>query len=165
MQRNGAVLYVRLLFQPFYRTGPYPMPTSPLTLEMVLPHRGPMLLIGEVLCFDEEGAVTRSTADAQWPLGTSEGISGLILIELVAQTAGVNNGLALRKRNGGGHQRGWIVGVKRARLMIDRIAPGTQIVVATQNGFAYENFREVHGTVRIDNQTAAEITLQLMQAK
>ena len=142
------------------------MPPLPMTIESLLPHRKPMLLIDDIIRFDELSAVTRSVATEAWPLVDTNRISGLVLIELVAQTASVNNAWELIKQEGiEGDRRGWIVAVKRARLYVDTIAPGTEIVVATRNGFAFENFREVEGTAHIDDHLAAEITLQVMQAK
>ena len=60
-----------------------------LTIEEILPHRGRMLLIEEVLVADGEKAVTRSTVSERWPLTDARGVDALVLIELAAQTAGI----------------------------------------------------------------------------
>ena len=83
-----------------------------------------------------------------------------------AQTAAINNGWELIQRQGPNRDhRGWIVGIKSARLFVDCIAIGANIIVESRNQFEYENFREIHGVARIGDQIAAEVTLQLMQAE
>ncbi len=137
-----------------------------MDLETLVPHRDGMLLIGEIVSFDSQGAVTRAVVNAGWPLTGTAGADPLVLIELVAQTAAVNNGWEIIQRQGPERDhRGWIVGIKSARLAMDRIALGTVLTVASRNQFAYENFREIEGTVKIGKEVIAEVTLQLMQAE
>jgi predicted hotdog family 3-hydroxylacyl-ACP dehydratase len=141
------------------------MPESPIPIEALLPHRAPMLLIGKIVSFDERQAVTRSVVEDHWPLTTHEGANALVLLELVAQTAGVNNGYKLLHSAGHkGDQRGWIVGIKRSRLFVDHIALGEEIEVESVNSFEYDNFREVEGVARIGGKIVAQVTLQLIQA-
>jgi predicted hotdog family 3-hydroxylacyl-ACP dehydratase len=133
--------------------------------ESLLPHRRRMLLICDILSFDGQKAVTRAVAAGHWPLTDESGANGIVLIELVAQTAGVNNGWTLMQEKGPDvDHRGWIVGIKQARLYVETVPLGAVIETASENTFAYENLREVRGTVRIDGRLAAEVTLQLMQA-
>ncbi len=135
-------------------------------LETLVPHRDGMLLVSEIVSFDDGGAVTRAVVNARWPLTGPRGADPLVLIELVAQTAAVNNGWEIIQRQGPERDhRGWIVGIKSARLLVDRIALGTTLTIASRNQFAYENFREIAGTVKIENEVVAEVTLQLMQAE
>ncbi len=142
------------------------MPTETIAIEALLPHRGPMLLISEIISFEDRKAATRATAGRHWPLADDQGVDALILIELVAQTAAVNNGWELFKRDGpGGDHRGWIVGIKLARFFVESIPLGTDIVVTSENSFEYENFREIHGEAFIGSTQAAVVELQLMQAK
>jgi predicted hotdog family 3-hydroxylacyl-ACP dehydratase len=125
-----------------------------------------MLLIEQIVAFDPQGAVTRAVVNERWPLTGPAGADPLVLIELVAQTAAVNNGWEIIQRQGPERDhRGWIVGIKSARLFVERIALGTTLTIASRNRFAYENFREIEGTVTIANEVAAEVTLQLMQAE
>jgi predicted hotdog family 3-hydroxylacyl-ACP dehydratase len=135
-------------------------------LETLVPHRDGMLLVSEIVSFDDGGAVTRAVVSERWPLTGPTGADPLVLIELVAQTAAVNNGWEIIQRQGPERDhRGWIVGIKSARLHVDRIALGTTLTIASRNQFAYENFREIAGTVEIDKEVVAEVTLQLMQAE
>jgi len=56
------------------------------------------------------------------------------------------------------------VGIRSARLGVDRVALGTELVIRSRNQFAYEEFREIEGTVSIGGEAVAEVALQLMQA-
>jgi predicted hotdog family 3-hydroxylacyl-ACP dehydratase len=142
------------------------MTTPRIELEALVPHRRPMLLISEIIAFDDQSAATRSVVGRDWPLVGPDGVNALILIELVAQTAAINNGWELFKRDGPGtDRRGWIVGIKSARFRIAAIAPDTTIRVESVNQFAYDNFREIQGIAKIEGKPVAEVLLQLMQAE
>jgi len=138
---------------------------SSVDLETLVPHRGRMLLLSGIVSFDSDEAITRAVVREGWPLTGAAGADPLVLIELVAQTAAVNNGWNIIQTQGPQrHHRGWIVGIKSARLGVDRIALGTVLTTRAQNQFAYEEFREIEGTVSIGAETVAEVTLQLVQA-
>jgi predicted hotdog family 3-hydroxylacyl-ACP dehydratase len=140
--------------------------TGPMTLENLVPHRGLMLLISEIIAYDGQQAAATAVVTEQWPLTTSAGADPLVLIELVAQTAAINNGWELLQRQGPeGDNRGWIVGIKSARLLVDSIPVGTTITIESRNQFQYDSFREIQGVARIGIQVAAEVTLQLIQAE
>ena len=142
------------------------MTTPPIALEDLVPQRRPMLLVSGIISFDDQSAATQSTVEAHWPMTDENGANAMILIELVAQTAAVNNGWELVKRDGpGADSRGWIVGIKSAAIQIKVLPVGTTIVVESTNQFAYDNFREIKGVATIDGKAVAEVTLQLMQAE
>lgn len=136
----------------------------PLTAENLLPHRGRMLLVGRILALDDRQATTLSIARADWPLFNGEAIDPLILVELVAQTAGVHNGLKRLKRRGEDSQtRGWLVGVKKAEFHVDAIAVGEAVTTTVANVFVFESLREIAGTSTIHGRLAAEVILQVME--
>ena len=140
--------------------------TGPMNIETLVPHRGLMLLISEIIAYDDQQAAAAAVVAEHWPLTTHAGANPLVLIELVAQTASLNNGWEIIQRQGPDRDhRGWIVGIKSARLFVDRIAVGTTITIESRNQFEYENFREIQGVAKIGNQVAAEVTLHLMQAE
>jgi len=133
--------------------------------DSILPHREPMLLIEEILVLDDSYAVTRSVATEKWPLCDGRNVSAIVLIELVAQTSGIHNGFIREKREGSAAgTRGWIVGIRQARFLVDTLPVGTQLVTRTENRTEFEGFRDIFGTVEIDGQMVAEIALQLLRA-
>lgn len=139
---------------------------APLTAESLLPHRGRMLLVGRILALDDDQTITLSVVRRNWPLYKEGFISPLILVELVAQTAGVHNGLKRLKRRGEGSEtRGWLVGVKKAVFHVDAIALGEPVTTTARNAFVFENLREITGTASVNGRLAAEVILQVVEAE
>jgi len=137
---------------------------STLTIEDLLPHRGTMLLIGEVLEVDADHAVTLSTVRSTWPLADQQGVEPLILVELAAQTAGVCNGWTRVRQQGlGSEQMGWLVAIKRADFFTDRLALGLTIRARADNTLIFDKFREVTSQLHHQDQLVAEVVLQLYQ--
>jgi len=136
-----------------------------IVIDDLLPHRGRMRLVDEIIEVDEKRAVTSSTVNEQWPFFDGKGVNALVLIELVAQTAGICNCWKGIKEQGDRFVRkGWLVGIKHSRFFVDTIPLNTRIITTAENQFSFENFREVSGTVTIDSNLVGEITLQLVQA-
>ncbi len=138
---------------------------SGFVLEDLLPHRRPMLLIGEILAVDSVTAVTLSKADRTWPMAGPDGVSPLIFVELAAQTAGVCNGWErIRKQGPESDQMGWLVGVKRAEFHVDLLPFDLPVTARARNTLAFEKFREVTSQLHHKDHLLAEVVLQLYQA-
>jgi len=132
--------------------------------DRLLPHRGRMLLVDEILVLDDSGAVTRSTVTEKWPFFDCRNVKSIVLIELVAQTAGIHNGWVREKQDGPhADKRGWIVGIRRARFFVDAIPLRTHLVTRTENQMEFEGFRDILGVVEMGTKRAAEITLHLLR--
>jgi predicted hotdog family 3-hydroxylacyl-ACP dehydratase len=141
------------------------MDLSAIDIEDLLAHRDRMLLIKQVVALELSRAVTRAVVTDRWPLSDTRGANPLVLIELVAQTAGIHNGWRLRQEQGpGADHRGWLVGIKNARFFMDNLPFKTEIVTEARNEFEFEGYREIRGVAAIKGETAAEIILQLVQA-
>ncbi len=136
-----------------------------ISIKDLLPHRGRMLLIEHILEVDESLTVSSAVVSDHWPLVFAGSASPIVMVELTAQTAGVNNSIhrlqTLGKEDG---TMGWIAGVKSAVFHMDSLPVGATLITRTQNSFSVENFREITGTVTLDKTVAAEITLQLVSA-
>lgn len=139
---------------------------SDLSLEDLLPHRGRMLLISDMLEVDAEHAVTRSSVDASWPMLKDDGVHPLVLVELAAQTAGVCNGWdRIQSRGLESNRMGWLVGIKKAEFFIERLELGSGVVTRAENTYVFENLREVSCTMQLGDRLIGRATLQLFQAK
>jgi predicted hotdog family 3-hydroxylacyl-ACP dehydratase len=139
---------------------------TPLTAEELLPHRSRMLLVDEILLLDDDQATTLSVARRDWPMYKNGVISPLIMVELVAQAAGVHNGRRRMKTRGkDAPAHGWLVGVKSAVFHIDAIALGASVTTTAKNAFVFENLREIAGRASIDGRLAAEVVLQVVEAE
>jgi predicted hotdog family 3-hydroxylacyl-ACP dehydratase len=142
------------------------MPEIDLSIEALLPHRGRMLLLGEVLQADKAEAISRQRVDERWPLCDGASVNAIVLIELVAQTAGICNGIDRVATHGAeADRKGWLVGVKKASLELDRLPVGAEIVVKAKNHFVFDSFREIGGTAHMEGRQIAEVVLQVVRAE
>jgi len=140
------------------------MISNDIKIEDLIPHRDRMKLVDGILTVDETKAVTASVVSEEWPTAGKTGVCALVLLELVAQTAGVCIGWREMKKHGnteGG--RGWLVGIKQANFMLDPIPFDAKVVTTTQEKFSFEGLSEISGDVRLADETIASITLQVVQ--
>ena len=135
-----------------------------IKIEDLLPHRGRMLLIDEVLEVNDHTAVTCATVTEHWPLFDGKAVDALILIEVVAQTAGINNGwVRIQKHGLDSEKKGWLVGIKQSRFFVDALALNDRIITRAENQFEYEGYRQILGTARICEDIVGEVELQVIQ--
>lgn len=130
-----------------------------MDIEMLIPHRGRMRLIGEVLAVDDDGAVTSSVVTEGWPLCRDGSVDSLVAIELVAQTAALIEGWK-RHQSGRGGTKGWLVGVKAADFRLPRIPLPATLLTEVRRDYALESYAVFQGTVRLGNEVAAVVTIQ-----
>lgn len=136
-----------------------------LTIEELLPHRGRMKLVDEIIQLDDDVAVTAATATHRWPLFDGQSISPLVMVELVAQTAGIKNGLArIRTQGPDADKRGWLVGIKQAKFEVAAIFPGDRIVTRAWNAYQRDTYFNIEGEVVRDAVVIGRISLQAIQA-
>jgi predicted hotdog family 3-hydroxylacyl-ACP dehydratase len=129
-----------------------------ITIEDLLPHRGRMMLI------DERRAVAASVVADWWPIFDGRSVSPIVLIELIAQTAGLSNGLErIRRRGKESERKGWLVGIKRCLFSIDAVPLQTRIITSCENRFEYDSFREIVGTAEIGGDIVCKASLQVFQ--
>ena len=140
------------------------MKRADIAIDDLLPHRGRMMLINEIIEMEEDRAVTASVVTDRWPLFDGKGVSPIVLIELIAQTAGISNGLErIRKHGKDSEKKGWLVGIKKSRFFVDAIPLHTRIITRAENRFKYDGFREILGTARIGKDIVCETILQVVQ--
>jgi predicted hotdog family 3-hydroxylacyl-ACP dehydratase len=132
----------------------------------LLPHRDRMLLIDEILEVDDKTAVTRATVTDQWPFFDGQTVDSLILIELVAQTAGISNGwVRIQKHGKDSEKKGWLVGIKQSRFFVDTLVLNDRIITRAENQFEYEGYRQILGTAKIGSEVVGEVALQVIQTE
>jgi predicted hotdog family 3-hydroxylacyl-ACP dehydratase len=136
-----------------------------LTLEDLLPHRGDMLLVSEVLEVDRDHALAICRVASSWPMADARGVHSLILVELAAQTAGVCNGWDRIQTKGiDSDPTGWLVGIKKAEFFIDYLPIGGRVLSRAENINNFENLREVSCEQHLNDELIGRTTLQLFQA-
>lgn len=141
-------------------------PSAYPDIEALLPHRGRMLLIDEVVEIDGDRAVSRATPNDQWPLSDGSQASPLMIIELIAQTSGLSNGLECLTTEGREVEvKGWLVGVKKATFHVRSIPLDRAILTETRNVFKFEGFREIKGLCKSGDTILGEAVLQVVRAE
>ncbi len=123
-------------------------------IEKLIPHRGRLKLIDEILEIDGEKAVTASVVTETWPLLYDNAVSPIILIELIAQTTGIAVGHDKFKETGKGVY-GWIVGIKRADFSVSEIPLGTRVIIKVTPSYDHESYAVFNGTA--ENASSKEI--------
>jgi len=141
------------------------MDRAKMRVEDLLPHRDRMRLVDEIVEVSAQAAVTLARVTDQWPFFDGRAVNSLVLIELVAQTAGINNSWGGKKKHGENFAtRGWLVGIKESRFYIDTVPLNACLITRSANQFELDSYRVVKGSVGIDNRIVAEIELQLVQS-
>ena len=137
-----------------------------IKIEDLLPHRGQMLLIDEILEVDHNTAVTCATVTDRWPFFNGNGVNSLVLIEVVAQTAGINNGwVRIQKHGQDSEKKGWLVGIKQSRFFVHTLDLNARIITRTENQFEFDGYRQILGTARIGPKVVGEVALQVIQSE
>lgn len=135
-----------------------------IRIEDLIPHRNRMKLVDEILEIDDQTARTSSVVTQGWPLDEAGLLSPLILVELVAQTAGVHEGWKAR-REGKDSAKGWLVGIKRADFFTDAIEPGTVLTTVVHSLYALQTYAVFEGTVEAASKVLARVELQVIRAE
>jgi len=129
-------------------------------LEDLMPHRNGMKLIDEVIEVNDKMAITASVVSLQWPLFRDGFVDSLIVVELVAQTAGVYvvRNKADNLKTG---DIGWLVGIKKAVFHRERIPLNTRIVTSSVNMLNIDTYMKISGTSKMGNDLIGEVNLQI----
>lgn len=134
-------------------------------IEELLPHRNGMKLIDSIIEVNEEGAVSESTVTEKWPLIEGDSINPIVLIELVAQTAGICIGWEeLKKKRKNTEGEGWLAGVKEALFYWERIPLGSQIITEVKRVFDFENYHEISGMVNVGGDLVGKVSVQVVKS-
>lgn len=137
-----------------------------VNIDELLPHRGRMRLVDEVIRVDSHTAVTASVVSRKWPLFSQNGVSSIILVELMAQTAGICFGWKAHQKGGDVTEgMGWLVGIKKASFHRATLPVGRRIITKFEKGFDFENYHEVAGHSEMDGIPIGEVHLQIMEAE
>jgi predicted hotdog family 3-hydroxylacyl-ACP dehydratase len=136
-----------------------------INIDDLLPHRNRMKLVDEVVEVDEQTAVTRSRVTEKWPLFEDNSVNPIVLIELIAQTAGISLGWTDKKNKGINPEgKGWLVGIKEATFYLEKIPVHSQIITDSKKVFDFDNYKEIRGISKIKGEIAGKVTVQVVQS-
>lgn len=134
-----------------------------MDIEKLIPHRGRMKLIDDILEISGDTAVTSSQVSDRWPLCKGSFVHPIVLIEIVAQAAGVYVSWKKGVDKGGGGL-GWLVGIKNADFFLDRIPLHTALITTVKNLYSAGNYNVLEGTVTAGADLLCRIQLQVFQS-
>jgi predicted hotdog family 3-hydroxylacyl-ACP dehydratase len=143
------------------------MNQSYLKVEDFILQRDRMKLIDEIISVDELSSVSESVVSPAWPLCENGYVHPIIIIELVAQTAGINikwndtgTGERSAKDDNGG---GVLVGIKKAVFHVNRIDVYSIVRTCSIKKYSQMSYAEFSGSVTMGEQVLGEVLLQLFR--
>ena len=133
------------------------------SIEQMIPHRGTIKLVQEIVEIGDNRCVTASTVLPEWPTCDNGSVSPIVLIELAAQTTGVNIGWQELHSDRPSGKVGWLVGVKRADFYLDRIPVGTRILTIIEQSASEGTYAVIAGRASVDSELIGEMELQVFR--
>lgn len=133
-------------------------------IEALIPHRDRMRLVDRLLAADEGRAVSAADTAEDWPLWRGGAIDSVVTIELVAQTAALLEGWK-RLLTGRGSVSGWLVGIKSADFRRPSLPVPATLVTEVAKSYALENYAVYDGTVSLDGEIVAAVSIQTVRAE
>lgn len=99
-------------------------------IDEVLPHRGTMRLLDEIVSFDDECVLVAASVNAgAWYADGNGSMPAWMGLELMAQAIAAHVGL-LARRAGGQARPGVLLGTSRYQAHVDAFAPGARMEIA-----------------------------------
>ena len=139
--------------------------SAQVDIEELLPHRNGMKLVDSIVEVDQDGAISKSRVTGKWPLVEGDSINSIVLVELVAQTAGICIGWEEHKKKGKNTEgKGWLAGVKEAVFYRETIPLGSQIMTEVKRVFDFENYHEILGMIRVDGELVGKVSVQIVKS-
>ena len=129
-------------------------------IEQLIPHRDRMKLIHTIFNVDHTGAVTSSIVQEEWPLYANGSVDSVVLIEIVAQAAGI---LSSWKKgpDRANMERGLLTGIKNAEFFVDQIPLHTELTTTVSTLYSFDDYDAMEGTVIAGEQLLSRIQLQI----
>jgi predicted hotdog family 3-hydroxylacyl-ACP dehydratase len=137
------------------------MDPSSCDIESLIPHRAPMRIVERVCAADDSSIETVSTVRETWPTLEAGHVGGLMLVELIAQSAAALAGW-IDREEGGGTKPGYLVGVPRAEICRPRVRVGTVLRCHARITQAIDNYRAFEG--RVTDDAGAQLVTATIQA-
>lgn len=131
-------------------------------LSAVVPHRGAMLLLDEVVSGDDHGIVCRVTPRADGTFAADGGVAAVVAVEYMAQACAAWLGWQALRR-GEPPAGGWLVGLRDVELACDRFAFGTPLEVHARHGFGEQRLASFETRVVAGTRLLASATLNVLR--
>lgn len=137
------------------RDGAYP-------IEALLMHRAPMLLLDEVVGYDDTSLVAGVTITQSSLFAGPQGVPGHVAIEYMAQACGAFAG-AIALDGAMPVKIGFLLGTRMCRVMMPWFRIGDRLLISASLVFHDEQMAVFDCKIEVDGQLAAEAQLKVYQ--
>jgi predicted hotdog family 3-hydroxylacyl-ACP dehydratase len=134
----------------------------PYSIEELLIHRPPMLLLDDVIGYDEAGVLASVVISESSPLVTPEGVPGHVAIEYMAQTCGAYAG-AQALDAGTPVKIGLLLGTRLCRVLVPWFRVGDRLLVSASIVFHDEQLAAFDCKIEIGDRLVADAQLKVYQ--
>lgn len=131
-----------------------------MNIESFMPHRGKMKLIEDIVEVDKDHCLARATPTPDWPLYSPDGISAIIIIELIAQTTSAFVGWR-RRHEGPLGGAGFLVGIQKAELHTRYLPLDTPVFISCTRSLDMDNYGVFDGRVQTDELVCGTASIQV----
>jgi predicted hotdog family 3-hydroxylacyl-ACP dehydratase len=130
----------------------------------VLPHEPPMILLDEVLDYDEAGLRAAVTITPSSPFIEPEGVQAYMGLEYMAQACGAHAG-ALARDAGDQVRVGFLLGTRRYRSHVPRFCIGDRLTVSAALIYRDDEMGTFDCRIEANGQCVAEARLNVFQPR
>ena len=134
----------------------------PYSIEELLKHRPPMLLLDKVVGYDDAGIVASVVISESSLLVTPEGVPGHVAIEYMAQACGAYAG-AMALDAGTPVKIGFLLGTRMCRVLVPWFRVGDRLLVSASIVFHDEQLAAFDCKIEIGGRLVAEAQLKVYQ--
>jgi len=134
---------------------------DPTQIEDLLPHRGRMRLLDRIVELSTEKAVVSVRPKDNWPMASEGQVPALVLLEVVAQTAGLVCSLRVGL-DGEEPPLGYLVGVRTGTFFTDSVEIGAELTCRAEISFVMEGYAVLNGEVLANEEVLFYAEVQLV---
>jgi predicted hotdog family 3-hydroxylacyl-ACP dehydratase len=134
----------------------------PYSIEQLLIHRPPMLLLDKVIGYNESEVVAGVTITASSLFLTPEGVPGHVAVEYMAQACGAYAG-AMALDAGAPVKIGLLLGTRLCRVLVPWFRVGDRLLVSASIVFHDEQLAAFDCKIEVGGQLAADAQLKVYQ--
>jgi predicted hotdog family 3-hydroxylacyl-ACP dehydratase len=134
----------------------------PYSIEELLIHRPPMLLLDKVVGYDDAGIVASVVISESSLFVTPEGVPGHVAIEYMAQACGAYAG-AMALEAGTPVKIGFLLGTRLCRVLVPWFRVGDRLLVSASIVFHDEQLAVFDCKIEIGGRLAADAQLKVYQ--
>lgn len=137
---------------------------QPIEIDQLIPHRDRMKLIDRIVQVNDDIAVASSVVAETWPLCTGLSVNAVVLIEVVAQTAGVLSSWK-KGENRPSYKIGWLTGIKSAEFFVDEVPLNAELITTATTMYSFEDYEALEGSVMMGTSLLCKVQLQILSIK